>query len=161
MKNGYAKGGHLESLDDTQNFKSAFSEARKSGAGTFSWRGKKYGTELAKSEETQPTTSRANLFKNQNAVFLPEDTAGRRAALMSSPEKPIEKMANRPRTNRSATDTATLDSLITKSVPARETPVITSSTFSEGPIATFKRGGYTSSASKRADGIAQRGKTRA
>jgi hypothetical protein len=63
--------------------------------------------------------------------------------------------------NRSATDAATLDNLINKSVPTREAPVITSSTSSEEPIATFKRGGYTSSASKRADGIAQRGKTRA
>lgn len=47
----YAKGGDVERLGEegkSQSFGQAFKEARASGAGTFTWRGKKYNTEVAK-----------------------------------------------------------------------------------------------------------------
>ena len=47
----YAGGGELERLGEageSQSFGQAFKDARASGAGTFTWRGKKYNTEVAK-----------------------------------------------------------------------------------------------------------------
>jgi hypothetical protein len=66
MKKGrtFAKGGHLESLDDSQSFKSAFAEARNAGAGTFTWRGKKYGAELAKPTASPKATPTADTPEN-------------------------------------------------------------------------------------------------
>jgi len=146
----YAGGGHLESTNDTQSFKSAFAEARDAGAGTFTWRGKKYGAELAKPAAEQAKAP---------------------AVAQSTPEKAARPAAARPKPTRSSTDMATLDRLRDTPVPsndvlyrqARKTaPVkVSAASSDEEPIATFKHGGFISSASKRADGIAQRGKTRA
>lgn len=51
----FAAGGTLERLAPEQSFNSAFSEARKSGADTFMWRGKKYTTEMAKPKKAAPS----------------------------------------------------------------------------------------------------------
>jgi len=148
MKNGYAKGGHLENIDDTQSFKSAFAEARKAGAGTFSWRGKKYGAELAKPAVAQPEAAQPTV------------------------RKPVTPMAAKPRSTRSSTDMSTLDQLRDNPVPSadvifrqtRKPELLNLSAAnldSGNELQTLKRGGSVSSASRRADGIAQRGKTRA
>jgi len=154
----YAGGGHLESTNDTQSFKSAFAEARDAGAGTFTWRGKKYGAELAKPAAEQAKAPAAEQAKAP-------------AVAQSTPEKAARPAAARPKPTRSSTDMATLDRLRDTPVPsndvlyrqARKTaPVkVSAASSDEEPIATFKHGGFISSASKRADGIAQRGKTRA
>ena len=51
----FAEGGHLERLAPGQSFKDAFKEARGSGAKTFSWRGKKYTTDMAKPPAAAPS----------------------------------------------------------------------------------------------------------
>jgi len=159
----YAGGGHLESTNDTQSFKSAFAEARDAGAGTFTWRGKKYGVELAKPAAEQAKAPAAEQAKAPAAAQSTPEKAATPAAARPA--------AARPKPTRSSTDMATLDRLRDTPVPsddvlyrqARKTaPVkVSAANSNEEPIATFKRGGFISSASKRADGIAQRGKTRA
>lgn len=45
-------------ISDDMSFGKAFRAARNEGMGTFTWRGKKYGTKLKKKEETKPSTGR-------------------------------------------------------------------------------------------------------
>jgi hypothetical protein len=150
MKNKYAKGGHLESLDDTLSFGAAFKQASKTpGVATFSWRGKTFTTDTEKPSE--PKIAKA---------------------AQTTVEKPVTPMAGRPKPTRSSTDMATLNQLRDNPVPSsdvifRQTrkPELlnasASNSDSGNEFQTLKRGGSVSSASRRADGIAQRGKTRA
>ena len=111
-------------------FGKAFSEARKSGLKTFEFKGKKYTTELAK--PSKPV--KAELGPEMGQRMTPAESA----AVMA-------RFGNPPGS---------------ESRVGKETPV------EELSDMTFKRGGKIKkmanggSASSRADGIAQRGKTR-
>jgi hypothetical protein len=137
MKKGrtFAKGGHLESLDDTRSFGAAFKEASKTpGVSTFSWRGKTFTTNTEK-----PAA------KPVNTPIT--DTAPKAVAASPSPA------VARPKPTRSSTDMATLDRLRDNPKPSddviwkqtqnnKAAPVkVSAASSNEEPIATMKRGG--------------------
>ena len=145
-------------------FGQAFSDARKEGLKTFEFNGKKYGTKLASeveqpsvggkvSREYKPRDSDARKGENatsKNAV--PRDAyvrSGRKSFDTDTEFVPPDMSNYKPR--------RTPESLTMTSKPGTRTNYENEDATSE----TFKRGGKVSSASKRADGIAQRGKTRA
>lgn len=135
------------------NFKQAFAAARKAGDKTFEFGGKKYTTELASSKPAKVTDT--------------GDEASRLAARMPKPalkyqslqDREIEAEAKRRAEGRSFYGTNKMK------MPEREErkPLSLKSTKSEtgytgmGSL-KFSKGGST--ASRRADGIAQKGKTR-
>ena len=120
------------------SFKEAFASARKGGDKTFEWQGKKYTTELAKPKAAAP--------------------APKAAAPAPKPkyETPYDRMNRQNReaaaTRKSAADTerATLRENVRKGA---------SGDVNAKTLLPMKKGGMT--ASKRADGCAIRGKTRA
>ena len=122
----------------SMSFKEAFASARKGGDKSFEWQGKKYTTELAKPKAAAP--------------------APKAAAPAPKPkyETPYDRMNRQNRetaaTKKSAADTerATLRENIRKGM---------SGDTNAKTLLPMKKGGMT--ASKRADGIAIRGKTRA
>jgi hypothetical protein len=144
-------------------FGQAFSEARKSGLKTFEFNGKKYGTKLA-SEVEQPSVG-----GKVSREYKPRDSDARKGEVATS--KNAVPRDEYVRSGRQSFDTDT------ESVPPnmsaykpRRTPEDLTSTTKPGTRVNYentetsdmmKRGGKVSSASKRADGIAQRGKTRA
>jgi hypothetical protein len=126
------------SAPKSMSFKEAFASARKGGDKSFEWQGKKYTTELAKPKAAAP--------------------APKAAAPAPKPkyETPYDRMNRQNRetaaTKKSAADTerATLRENIRKGM---------SGDTNAKTLLPMKKGGMT--ASKRADGIAIRGKTRA
>ena len=118
----------------TSAFGKAFREARDAGDKTFMFNGKKYTTQLA-SEVEQPSVG----GKAKMGEYKPRDTYTRQGQEETSanykprrePKDLTEVSKPGTRTNYENTDTSDM---------------------------TYKKGGMT--ASKRADGIAQRGKTR-
>jgi len=123
----------------SMSFKEAFASARKGGDKTFEWQGKKYTTELAKPKAAAPAPAPA-------------------AAPKPKYETPYDRMNRQNReaaaSRKSAADTerATLRENVRKGTSGGTNPKT---------LLPMKRGGSVSSASKRADGIAIRGKTRA
>ena len=165
-------------------FKAAFAQARREGKDKFTFNGKSYTTELAKSKtaESKPSgreTAEENLSKRRptdlassQARYEGMKTAGERSQRESDAEKAREsrlgssilardRLGNEPdayivnRRRRAAEEAA------------KETPT-PSRTFGAGAMSAkglggmsgFAKGGKVGSASKRADGIAMRGKTR-
>lgn len=128
-----------------QSFKEAFAEARKGGGKTFEWNGKKYTTELA-GGASKPTPKPA------------PDTGDETARLMSRAPAPAKKPAYETATAKSSAASGERATLM-KNMRERD--------FGKGkidsktllPTKGYKSGGSVS-ASRRADGIAQRGKTR-
>ena len=122
----------------SMSFKEAFASARKGGDKTFEWQGKKYTTDLAKPKAAAP--------------------APKAAAPAPKPkyETPYDRMNRQNReaaaTRKSAADAerATLRENVRKGA---------SGDTNAKTLLPMKKGGMT--ASKRADGIAIRGKTRA
>lgn len=143
-------------------FGQAFSDARKSGAKTFEFKGKKYGTQLA-SEVEQPSVggkvSREYKTRGQysdkdqslkDKSYLRRDMGSRMEEIDRETQGDFSTAMNyKPR--------RTPEPLTSTMKPGTRTNYENEDATSE----TFKRGGKVSSASKRADGIAQRGKTRA
>jgi hypothetical protein len=121
----------------SMSFKEAFASARKGGDKSFEWQGKKYTTELAKPKAAAPAPAPA-----------PEPKY----------ETPYDRMNRQNRetaaTRKSSADTerATLRENVRKGMSGGTNPKT---------LLPMKKGGSVSSASKRADGIAIRGKTRA
>lgn len=64
----FAGGGDVESLDSSQTFKEAFREARKEGAGTFTWRGEKFSTALDKGKPKSSDNSGERGIGNYKAA---------------------------------------------------------------------------------------------
>jgi hypothetical protein len=126
------------STPKSMSFKEAFASARKGGDKSFEWQGKKYTTELAKPKAAAP--------------------APKAAAPAPKPkyETPYDRMNRQNRetaaTRKSAADTerATLRENVRKGM---------SGDTNAKTLLPMKKGGMT--ASKRADGCAIRGKTRA
>ena len=112
------------------SFKEAFAEARKAGDKTFEYMGKKYTTELA----SPSAKAKASTGSKASAGPRVSDTGDESSRLAKRSPSPV------PRTNL----------MRTSSMPVR---------LGMSDIG-MKKGGSVGSASKRADGIAQRGKTK-
>jgi hypothetical protein len=143
-------------------FGKAFSEARKSGEKEFTFNGKKYNTKLASDVESNPNGAKFGEYK-------PRDSYQRRGENATSAN--YVPRDNYVRSGKKSFDTETenVPPDMSNYKPRREPKPLTEVTKpgtntnyenNETSEVTFKKGGKVSSASKRADGIAQRGKTR-
>jgi len=154
------------------SFKDAFREARKQGLETFTWRGKKYTTELKekkKPKEEEKTAAREvsteEFAANMNARLgsedkvLPDSYKPKSSLRGSQPD-----LEEKPKAFKTSKDTAReMYSGISKSPKLDSTYEKLAKGRRPGYRATpsYKQGGAVkSSASRRADGIAQRGKTK-
>jgi hypothetical protein len=126
----------------TSGFGKAFREARAAGDKTFEFNGKKYTTELA-SEVAQPSVG----GKVKAGEYKPRDFDARKGENITS--KNAVPRDEYVRSGRQSFDTDT------EFVPPDMSAYKPRRTVEEG----MKKGGAVS-ASRRADGIAQRGKTR-
>ncbi len=142
-----------------QSFKEAFAEARKGGGKTFEWNGKKYTTEMA-GGASKPAQKAAPVT----------DTGDDTARLMSRAPAPAKKPAyetSYDRMNRQNREAAAAKSSAASGERATLMKNMRERDFGKGkidsktmlPTKGYKSGGSVS-ASRRADGIAMRGKTR-
>jgi hypothetical protein len=139
-----------------QSFKEAFAEARRGGDKTFEWNGKKYTTEMS---GQKPATKPA--AKPAARVTDTGDETARLAARRTAPAKPkfessYDRMTRRNREEAAARAASTprgQDRILRDVRPGAVNPNTLLPT-------GMKKGGVVSKASGRADGIAQRGKTR-
>lgn len=122
------------------SFKEAFADARKSGNKTFEWMGKKYTTELA-----APKTRTATQEAQDDAKIF-----GSKAAAEGITASKL------PREARGIADTRSTG----QKFAARQERAADVMRRARREQLGMKAGGKVSSASKRADGIAKRGKTR-
>lgn len=130
----------------TSAFGKAFREARAAGDKTFTFNGKKYTTQLA-SEVEQPSVG-GKLKFGENKPRDDYVRSGRKSFETETEFVPPDMSAYKPRREpKPLTE-------VTK--PGTNTNYENTDTSDM----TYKRGGKVSAASKRADGIAQRGKTR-
>jgi hypothetical protein len=130
----------------TSAFGKAFREARAAGDKTFMYNGKKYTTQLA-SEVEQPSVG----GKAEFGKYKPRDNyvrSGQKSFETETENVPPDMSAYKPRREpKPLTE-------VTK--PGTNTNYENTDTSDM----TYKRGGKVGSASRRADGIAMRGKTR-
>lgn len=143
-------GGGKESSEESdksegptaKTFKQAFADARRSGDKTFEFGGKKYTTDIAK-----PKASKA---------AAPDESAAEKKespkASQMFPTRSIEDITKDTKT--ATTPKRGFGPKITFGTPAQLEKA------KKAYYSGFKSGGSVSSASKRADGIAQKGKTR-
>lgn len=151
-----------------ETFKQAFARNRKSGAKTFTWKGKKYTTELA-SEKKKPQPE-----KEIDPDFLLSEKGNPLGENVRAGRSTLDPMTGRSR-NLAMGPTRTMGANEfmgrMKKVPDEyladnKYPTMMRRESAEfnmkrgGKVKKYSSGGSTSSASKRADGIAQRGKTR-
>lgn len=143
----------------SQTFKQAFAEARKAGDKTFSWQGKKYTTELAGEKKAAAPARAAAPEKStpsssaSASSSAPSSRVGRASQASAGPIKRAsvtdEGMAA-ANAKRAAQRESMGDTAISRAFRALRAR-------GEAGAPGYAKGG---SASKRADGIAQRGKTR-
>jgi hypothetical protein len=160
----------MSSDSEGMSFSEAFRAARKAGDSTFTWRGKKYTTEMAgEKKPAKPSTPKVEVEKTETKVEMPS-SSGARGYRGSKPG------AARVGTGRYDDPTSTYGKRVT--APFRKLGDIFGLRREEdvmrrmgvgreearsrlGRVEGMKRGGMVkSSASKRADGIAKKGKTR-
>ena len=156
--------------DKGSTFKEAFADARKEGKKIFEWNGKEYNTDLkspkASMDEGLPKKTRADekVGKGYEDVGKSsEDKEDKRsrgtAAALASTGVGLGAAALLGGMKKSEEQRKERELAKGKEERATRSPVRSISTedaASEG----YRKGGKVSSASKRADGIAQRGKTR-
>lgn len=135
-----------------QSFKEAFAEARKGGGKTFEWNGKKYTTEMAGA--SKPAAKPSVTDTGDETTRL----KARAPAPAAKPkyETPYDRMNRRNREESAAREASTprgQDRILRNTRPGAVNPNTLLPT-------GMKKGGSVSKASGRADGIAQRGKTR-
>jgi hypothetical protein len=129
------------------SFKEAFASARKGGDKTFTWNGKKYTTEMAGEKKAAPKAEPAKTEPAKPAAKVEKPGLFRRTmAALGGVKLPqsdygveTEEKDERPTT--------------------RPKPVSTAAAIQAKNMG-YKKGGSVSSASKRADGCATKGKTR-
>jgi hypothetical protein len=132
----------LEKIRDTQpSFKEAFASARADGDKTFEWNGKKYTTEMAKPKTTAPTAPTAEAPAKLKYQSLQDRAKTYEDARAKSGVGMYGTTKSEPKAER-------------KALPLKSTKSETGNKFMGSG---YKSGGSVSS---RADGIAQRGKTR-
>ena len=131
-----------------QSFKEAFAEARRGGGKTFEWNGKKYTTEMAGGSPAAKPAARVTDTGDETARL-----AARRAMpVKPAYETPYDRM-NRKNREEAALRAKGQDRILKDVRPGAVNPKTLLPT-------AMKKGGSVSKASGRADGIAQRGKTR-
>jgi hypothetical protein len=156
------------------SFKDAFREARKQGLDTFTWRGKKYTTEMK--EDKKPKEAAVNFAKEGKAPSVDFAKEGRvrpnpraiaaGAEVDEAPSQAMrdearykvrnQKAPGKPGGNRPKPTIVTLDDAYKA---MRKNP--TAQGYKRGgSVKRYASGGSVSSASKRADGCATKGKTR-
>lgn len=145
--------GGEEPVAKKQTFKEAFAAARKSGDKTFQWEGKKFTTEMAGEKKPAKVTDTG-------------DEVARLAARSPKPELKYQSLQDRARDYAAAREKSGVGMYgVTKreKVPVEErvmkNPRIVASE-QKFMGSGMKKGGSVASASRRGDGIAQRGKTR-
>lgn len=142
-----------------QSFKEAFAEARRGGGKTFEWNGKKYSTEMA--GEKAPAKVAAPTRTVEAAVVRKSEP---RAAAYETPfdrsrredreaGRDIGSVLSRVKDRIMGAGDRGQDRILRDTRPGATNPKTMLPT-------GMKKGGSVSKASKRADGIAQRGKTK-
>lgn len=156
---------------DDLSFKDAFAIARKAGSKTFTWRGKKYTTELASEkkpakEKMEEVTVSASRLPPAKAG--PSTRGGERKWTKEGREADAQRIMRDTKggygmPGRIPSGDKVLSNLASREAGRRESERKARNRLLGKPdMEVMKRGGSVkaSSASRRADGIAQRGKTR-
>ena len=154
--------------EDDLSFKDIFAMKRKSGAKDFTWRGKKYTTEMGGAKKP----AKMEVTKTETTVKSDEGSGRRPMPKGKLPEGYRPKVGS----GRYDDPTSSFGERVTSPFRrltsgdlfgqrkvervARGAGVDTEEARRRVRSAGMKKGGSVSSASKRADGIAQRGKTR-
>jgi len=140
------------------SFKEAFAAARGNGDKTFSYNGKLYATELASStpKKTSPAPMQqekaAPIFSNEgrNKPSPSKPSMGSDNASAMSVNERIKKSLASAREGSGPTDSRSVNQRIKEALGMKK----------GGAVKKMASGGSVSSASRRADGIATKGKTR-
>ena len=153
VESGSGSSESASEPEKKQTFKEAFAAARKAGDGTFTWEGKKFTTEVAGEKKATPAAPKAEAPKAASAKSEPSAArVGRasQATVNTSRPKATEEgiaAANERRAKMREEMSDTPVARMFKAIRARGEST-----------QNYAKGGMT--ASKRADGIAQKGKTR-
>jgi hypothetical protein len=149
--------------DEGTTFKEAFAEARKGGKKTFEWNGQKYTTEMKGEKKSEPSASQA-FPVDANMESASSVMRRGRAGMEGSGTSPLEKYTD-DKAITATRNKRSMDLAVERAkagIPERRS-VVDMATERLGSGKEFRKmakGGSVSSASKRADGIAQRGKTK-
>ena len=144
------------------NFREAFAQARKAGQERFTFNGKSYTTEMAGSKPAAPKPSGRETAEENLSKRRPTDLASSKARhegmKVAGEKSQRESDAEKARESRLGSSILARDRL--GSEPDAYIVNRRRRAAEEAAKEKFKAGGKVGSASKRADGIAQRGKTR-
>ena len=153
----------------TSSFGKAFKAAREAGDTEFEFGGKKYNTKYKEESESPSKKAPTDLEKKgEAAAYLKnaQQTAGSETSDLAK-AKIKEASESAARSYETAQKDESMKNYKPRYTPPASTPKTTQgATYNKKPYMpeevdmTFKKGGSVSSASKRGDGIAQRGKTR-
>lgn len=159
----------MSSDDEGMSFKDAFKAARKAGDSTFTWQGKKYTTEMA-GEKKSAAPTRVTKTETTTEVEAPTRRAKPKSALSESYrpkvgsgryDDPTSSYAERVLSPFKRLVGGNLFGQREVERVARGAGIDTEEARRRLREAGMKRGGMVkSSASRRADGIAKKGKTR-
>lgn len=141
------KGMRDAEIEKPSNFKEAFAAARKAGDKTFEFGGKKYTTEMASSKPAKVTDTGDEV--SRLAGIRPKPMPRQQETMQDRAERYVAKRAAQRAEDAAARATE-------RSMMPTSRPKASEQTFMGG--LKFSKGGMT--ASRRADGIAQRGKTK-
>lgn len=153
--------------DSGKTFKEAFAEARSEGKKTFEWNGEKYNTKMKEKDkgpdQSEAETKRLERKESSDKEEKKPTNRGGAAALAGAGiglgAAAMLSGMRRSEEARKERETAKASGREAPRSPVRNISPEESAWEGEGGRA-FKKGGKVGSASKRADGIAQRGKTR-
>jgi hypothetical protein len=152
----------------SMSFKEAFASARGAGDKTFEWQGKKYTTDLAspkssRAAEPAPKSARVSESASKSVAKIDSASAPMARSIKSDLDelsKSNSSLGNVNMLSKGKMSPEKKEEVI-KSTPKRSGySVPKSSEFTGMGGMKFGKGGSVSSASKRADGCAERGKTR-
>lgn len=153
--------GSEESPAKKESFKEAFARNRASGAKTFEWNGKKFTTDVAGAapraaakvtdtgDETSRLAARSPAVAKKASYETPFDRARREDREQG---RDIGSAVSRLKDRIMGASEGGQDRILRNTQPGK--------TNSKTMLPEYKKGGFVGSASRRADGIAQRGKTR-
>lgn len=152
-RKGWTDTGEEAMPAKKMSFKEAFASARKAGDKTFEFEGKKFTTEMAGEKKPAKVTDTG-------------DEASRLAARMPKPQLKYQSLSDRARgyeEERAKSGVGMYGSTKREKVPV-EDRMLKDATIRKSEQkfmgSGMKKGGSVGSASRRGDGIAQRGKTR-
>lgn len=136
-----------------QSFKEAFAAARRSGGNSFEWNGKKYSTQVAGSKSSSAAA--------KPVTDTGDETARLRARAPAPAAKPKYETSYDRMNRRNREEAAARSASTPKGQDRIMRDVRPGQTSSKTLLPTgLKKGGVVSKASGRADGCAERGKTR-